>query len=156
MGPTQIYVTYAQQLAPDNHDNANGAGLGYVDIFDTNGMLVKHLIAGGALNAPWGLALAPADFGTLSNQLLVGNFGDGAINAYDPMSGAFVGTVSDSGGHAIATPGLWGIAFGNDADNQPHNTLFFAAGTNQEANGSYGRIDVGATPPMMSSPPPGY
>jgi uncharacterized protein (TIGR03118 family) len=156
MGPTQIYVTYAQQLAPDNHDNANGAGLGYVDIFDTNGMLVKHLIAGGALNAPWGLALAPADFGTLSNQLLVGNFGDGAINAYDPVSGAFAGTVSDSGAHAIATPGLWGIAFGNDADNQPHNTLFFAAGTNQEANGSYGRIDVGATPPMLSPPPAGY
>jgi uncharacterized protein (TIGR03118 family) len=156
MGPTQIYVTYAQQLAPDNHDNANGAGLGYVDIFDTNGMLVKHLIAGGALNAPWGLALAPADFGTLSNQLLVGNFGDGTINGYDPVTGAFVGAVSDSGAHPIATSGLWGIAFGNDANNQPHNTLFFAAGTNQEANGSYGRIDVGATPPMLSPPPAGY
>jgi uncharacterized protein (TIGR03118 family) len=155
MAATQIYVTYAQQLAPDNHDNADGAGLGYVDIFDTNGMLIKHLVAGGALNAPWGLVLAPADFGSLSNQLLVGNFGDGKINAYDPASGAFVGTVSDAGARAIATPGLWGIAFGNDANNQPHNTLFFAAGTNNEANGSYGRIDVGATPPMLS-PAPGY
>ena len=82
-GATQIYVTYAQQVAPDNHVNATGAGLGYVDIYDTNGVLIKQLIAGGALNAPWGLALAPADFGTFSNALLVGNSGDGKINAYD-------------------------------------------------------------------------
>jgi len=152
-GATQIYVTYAQQQAPDNHDNANGAGLGYVDIFDTNGQLIKQLVAKGGLNAPWGLALAPADFGTLGGALLVGNFGDGKINAYDAAAGTFLGTVSDSSGAAIATPGLWGIAFGNDANNQPHNTLFFAAGTNNEANGSYGRIDVGATPPVLNAPP---
>lgn len=152
-GATQLYVSYAQQLPPNNHDNANGAGLGYVDIFDTNGQLIKHLISGGALNAPWGLALAPADFGSLSNALLVGNFGDGKVNAYDPAAGTLVGTVTDSAGAAIATPGLWGIAFGNDANNQPHNTLFFAAGTNNEANGSYGRIDVGATPPVLNAAP---
>ncbi|MEP6883705.1 MAG: TIGR03118 family protein [Gammaproteobacteria bacterium] len=150
---TQIYVTYAQQQAPDNHDNANGAGLGYVDIYDTNGKRIKQLVAQGALNAPWGIVLAPADFGTLSNMLLVGNFGDGKINAYDPAAGTLAGAVKDSTGAAIATPGLWGIAFGNDADNQPHNTLFFAAGTNNEANGSYGRIDVGATPPVLNAPP---
>lgn len=152
-GATQIYVTYAQQQAPDNHDNANGAGLGYVDVYDTNGQFIKQLVATGALNAPWGLALAPADFGTFSNALLVGNFGDGKINAYDAAAGTFLGTVSDSTGAAIATPGLWGIAFGNDANNQPHNTLFFAAGTNNEANGSYGRIDLGATPPTLNAPP---
>jgi uncharacterized protein (TIGR03118 family) len=152
-GATQIYVTYAKQLAPDNHDNVDGAGLGFVDIYDTNGKLIKQLVATGALNAPWGLALAPADFGTLSGALLVGNFGDGNINAYDPAAGTVVGTVMDSGGKAIATPGLWGIAFGNDANNQPHNTLFFAAGTNNEANGSYGRIDVGATAPVLNAPP---
>jgi uncharacterized protein (TIGR03118 family) len=152
-GATQIYVTYAQQQGPDNHDNANGAGLGYVDIYDTNGQLIKQLVAAGALNAPWGMALAPADFGTLSNALLVGNFGDGKINGYDPASGAFIGTVSDSTGAAIATPGLWGLAFGNDANNQPHNTLFFAAGTNNEANGSYGRIDLGASPPTLGPAP---
>ena len=152
-GATQIYVTYARQLAPDNHDNADGAGLGYVDIYDTNGKFIKQLVATGALNAPWGLALAPADFGTLSNALLVGNFGDGKINGYDPASGALLGTINDSSGAALATPGLWGIAFGNDANNQPHNTLFFAAGTNDEANGSYGRIDVGATPPVLNAPP---
>jgi uncharacterized protein (TIGR03118 family) len=152
-GATQIYVSYAQQSPPSN-DNANGAGLGLVDVFDTNGNFVSHLIpTGGLLNAPWGLALAPADFGTLSNTLLVGNFGDGRINAYDPTTGTFVGTIADSGGTAFALPGLWGIAFGNDASNQPHNTLFFAAGTNNEANGAYGRIDVGATPPVLNQPP---
>src|SRR5271170_4144226 len=152
-GATQIYVTYAQQQAPDNHDNTNGAGLGYVDIYDTNGQLLKKLIAGGALNAPWGISLAPADFGTFSNDLLIGNFGDGKINAYDPAAGTLLGTISDANSTPIATPGLWGIAFGNDANNQPHNTLFFAAGTNDEADGVYGRIDLGSTPPVLNAPP---
>ena len=153
-GAPQIYVTYAQQSPPDNHDNANGAGLGLVDVYDTNGNLLSHLIpAGGRLNAPWGLALAPANFGTLSRSLLVGNFGDGKINAYEPTTGAYVGTITDAGGTAFAAPGLWGIAFGNDADNQPRNTLFFAAGPNDEANGLYGRIDLGANPPVLNAPP---
>ena len=152
-GITQIYVTYAKQQAPDNHDNANGAGLGYVDIYDTNGKLIKQWVAKGALNAPWGVALAPSDFGTLSKALLVGNFGDGLINGYDAVTGDFLGAVKDAHGTAIATPGLWGIAFGNDASNQPHNTLFFAAGPNDEANGSYGRIDVGSTAPVLNAPP---
>ena len=141
-GAVQIYVTYAKQQPPENHDHANGAGLGIVDIFDANGKFVKTLVAaGGALNAPWGIALAPADFGTLSKALLVGNFGDGKINGYDPNSGAFMGTLTTANG-AFAVPGLWGILFGNDADSQAHNTLFFAAGTNDEANGVYGRIDL--------------
>jgi len=153
-GATQLYVSYAQQLLPDKHDNADGAGLGIVDIYDTNGALVTHLIAaGGKLNAPWGLALAPADFGALSRTLLVGNFGDGVINAFDPASGAYVGTITDSHGMAIATPGLWGIAFGNDAHNQPHNTLFYAAGTNNEADGVYGRLDAGPNPPTLGAAP---
>jgi uncharacterized protein (TIGR03118 family) len=151
-GAVQIYVSYAKQDAAAS-DQVVGAGLGVVDIFDVSGTLIKQLIpAGGALNGPWGLALAPADFGTLSNMLLVGNFGDGKINGYDPASGAFVGAISDSAGAAFAMPGLWGIAFGNDAANQPHNTLFFAAGINDEANGSYGRIDLGA-PPTLNAPP---
>ncbi|MFO1427396.1 MAG: TIGR03118 family protein [Steroidobacteraceae bacterium] len=152
-GATQIYVTYAQQNPPGN-DNANGAGLGLVDVYDTNGNFVSHLVpVGGLLNAPWGLALAPADFGTLGNALLVGNFGDGKINAFNPSTGAYVGTVANAAGGAFAVPGLWGIAFGNDAANQPHNTLFYAAGTNNEANGDYGRIDVGANPPVLNQPP---
>ncbi len=140
-GAVQIYVTYAKQLGPDNHDNANGAGLGLIDIYDTNGVLLKTLVTAGRLNAPWGIALAPADFGTLSNTLLVGNFGDGTINGYDAGNGQYMGTVSTANG-PFAVPGLWGIAFGNDAASQPHNTLFFAAGPNDEANGSYGRIDL--------------
>ena len=149
----QIYVAYAMQQAPDNHDNANGAGLGLIDIYDANGAFVKHLVAsGGALNAPWGMAVAPADFGTFGNMLLVGNFGDGKINGYDPASGAMMGAISDSTGTAFAAPGLWGIAFGNGAANQPRNTLFYAAGTNDEANGVYGRIDLGG-PPTLNAPP---
>jgi uncharacterized protein (TIGR03118 family) len=152
-GATQLYVSYAQQASPGN-DNTSGAGLGLVNIFDTNGTLVRHLVpAGGVLNGPWGMALAPADFGTLSNMLLVGNFGDGAINAFDPSSGQVVGSIKNAGGTAFAVPGLWGIAFGNGANNQPKNTLFYAAGTNDEANGAYGRIDVGATPPALNVPP---
>jgi uncharacterized protein (TIGR03118 family) len=153
-GATQLYVSYAQQSPPDNFDNANGAGLGLVNIFDTNGNLLKHLIpVGGVLDGPWSMALAPADFGTLGNKLLIGNFGDGRINAFDPSTGQLVGAVKDAAGTPFALPGLWGIAFGNDANNQPHNTLFYAAGTNDEANGAYGRIDVGATPPILNAPP---
>ena len=152
-GAAQLYVTYAQRVGPDNRVNSTGAGLGIVDVFDTNGNLVTHLVsAGGKLNAPWGLALAPADFGTLSKALLVGNFGDGRINAFDPATGQFIGAVQDSAGAPVAEPGLWGIAFGNDAVNQPHNTLFFAAGTNNQADGTYGRIDLGAAP-VLNAPP---
>ncbi|HWY24778.1 MAG TPA: TIGR03118 family protein, partial [Nevskia sp.] len=132
----------APQKAPENHDETDGAGLGLVDVYDADGHLLKRLVSGGRLNAPWGMALAPADFGQFSNTLLVGNFGDGTINAFDPASGAFLGKVSDASGKAIAYPGLWGIVFGNDIQQQPHNTLFFAAGINGEADGLYGRIDL--------------
>jgi uncharacterized protein (TIGR03118 family) len=153
-GAAQLYVSYAQQEAPDNFDNANGAGLGLVDIFDTNGRFVKRLIStGGRLNAPWGMALAPAEFGTLANALMIGNFGDGRINAFDPATGASIGTVADANGVPLAVPGLWGIAFGNGAANKPRTTLFYAAGTNDEVNGAYGRIDLGATPPVLNAPP---
>jgi uncharacterized protein (TIGR03118 family) len=137
----QIFVSYAMQDAAA-HDDVAGAGLGAVDIFDTAGNLVKRLIApGGKLNAPWGMAMAPANFGTFSNALLVGNFGDGKINAFDPATGAFLGTLTDRGGTVIAIDGLWGLAFGNGINSQPTNTLFYAAGPANEQNGVYGRID---------------
>jgi uncharacterized protein (TIGR03118 family) len=151
-GETRIFVTYAQKL-PTSDDNANGAGLGLVNVFDVHGTLLTHLIAaGGKLNAPWGLAIAPANFGTYSNNLLVGNFGDGVINAFDVSTGAFVGALADSNGTAFANPGLWGIAFGNGVQNQPTTTLYFAAGIANEADGLYGRIDLGATKPDTVAP----
>jgi uncharacterized protein (TIGR03118 family) len=152
-GAVQLYVAYAQQLGPANVNSQAGAGLGYVDVFTTNGQLVSQLVAGGKLNAPWGLALAPNNFGTLSNALLVGNFGDGRINGYDPFSGRFLGALSDAVGTAYAFPGLWSIVFGNGAADQPLNTVFYTAGTNGELDGRYGRIDLGTTPPALGTAP---
>ena len=136
-----VYVSYAKQDA-DQEDEVAGAGLGIVNTFDLSGNLVKRLIpAGGKLNAPWGMAMAPANFGPFSNALLVANFGDGRINAYDPATGASLGTLSKPNGTPIAIDGLWGIAFGNGINAQPTNTLFFAAGPVDETHGVYGRID---------------
>jgi len=150
-GATQIYVTYAQQPATAGQLPATGVGLGLVDVYDTNGQLVTHLVpAGGSLNAPWGIALAPADFGPLSNQVLIGNFGDGHINAFDVAGGMRIGAVSDADNNPIAIANLWGIAFGNGSANQPLDTLFFAASAN---GGEYGRIDVGATAPALNAKP---
>jgi uncharacterized protein (TIGR03118 family) len=147
-----IIVTYAQQDSK-KQSNVSGAGLGLVDMFDTNGKFLQHLVAtGGALNSPWGVALAPAGFGTFANMLLIGNFGDGVINGYNPSSGTFVGSVNDSNGKPIANPGLWGIVFGNGAFNQPVTTLYFAAGISAQTGGLYGRIDPGATPPDTVAP----
>lgn len=151
-GETRIVVTYAQR-DPATGDEVAGAGFGLVNVFDTDGTLLTDLVAvGGELNAPWGLAMAPAGFGMFSDALLVGNFGDGVINAYDPVTGAFVGNLQDSAGQPIATPGLWGIAFGNGAVNQPATTLYFAAGIANEVAGLYGRIDLGATAPDIVAP----
>ena len=150
-GAAQIYVTYAQTGSSPGQLPMTGAGLGLVDVFDTNGQLVARRISvGGALNAPWGVALAPASFGSLGGHLLIGNFGDGKINAFDSTSGALTGPVTDDNGTAVVIPQLWGIAFGNGSDNQPANTLFYAASDN---GGEYGRIDVGATAPTLNAPP---
>ena len=136
-----IYVSYAMQDAQAAR-STNGPGLGIVDEFDSTGTLIKRLITGGVLNAPWGMAMAPATFGKFAGALLVGNFGDGTINAFDPTSGTLLGTLSTADGAPIVIDGLWGIAFGNDLDSQPSNTLFFASGPSQEQHGLYGRIDV--------------
>ena len=153
-GSTRIYVTYAKRDEVETREEATGPGLGLVDVFDTSGNFVKRLVpAGGKLNAPWGVALAPADFGTLSNALLVGNFGDGEIHGFDPASGRYLGAIGDDSGRAFTEPGLWGMTFGNDAVNQPHATLFFAAGINGETNGRYGRIDLGPAVPALGDYP---
>ena len=138
----KIYVAYAQ-VDPTTHRNAAGAGLGLLDVFDTQGTLLSHLVpVGGALNAPWGIAMAPANFGKFSNMLLVGNFGDGTIHVYDPSTGALQGTLNNNDGTAITVPGLWALQFGNGLNNQPTNTLFYTAGPGNESHGLYGRIDM--------------
>lgn len=136
-----LYVTYAKQDA-DKHDDVPGPGFGYVDIYDPNGVLLRRFASRGALNAPWGVALAPAGFGRASNTVLIGNFGDGHINAYAPTLGVSLGSLLDSSGHPIAIDGLWGLAFGNGYSSQSVNTLYFTAGPNDEADGLYGQIEA--------------
>jgi len=135
-----LYVTYAKQ---DNvqHDDVAGRGLGTVDVYDANGCLIRRVVTRGQLNAPWGIAVAPADFGKFSNTLLIGNFGDGKINAFDMASGNFRGTLSIKG-KPLVIEGLWGIAFGNGVNNQPVNSLFFAAGPNDETDGLFGSVEA--------------
>lgn len=136
-----IYVTYAKQDAA-KEDEVAGPGLGVVDVYTPNGDFIRRIAAGGALDAPWGIALAPAGFGEFSNQLLVGNFGDGRINAFSPTTGTALGTLRDTAGKPIRIDGLWGMQFGNGLANQPVNTLFFAAGPADESHGLYGRLDL--------------
>ena len=136
-----LVVTYAKQDEAAQRD-VTGPGLGFVDVFDANGNLIRRFASRGKLNAPWGVTLAPADFGQFSNTLLIGNFGDGRINAFDLRSGEPQGQLQASDGHAIALEGLWGLSFGNGALNQPTNVLFFAAGPGEEKHGLYGRIEA--------------
>ena len=136
-----VFVTYAKQQAGSD-DEAHGPGLGIVDVYDPNGVLLHRVATHGALNAPWGMALAPAGFGRFSNSLLVGNFGDGTIDAFDLKNYTPLGQLRATSHKPVVIDGLWGIAFGNGMANQPVNTLFFTAGPDDEAHGLYGRIDV--------------
>jgi uncharacterized protein (TIGR03118 family) len=136
----QLYVTYAKQDAA-KHDDVRGPGNGFVDVFGLDGTFVKRLASQGTLNSPWGLTLAPSDFGIFSNDLLVGNFGsNGRINAFNPATGTFLGQVEDNTGGPI--DGLWGLQFGKGGAGTagPTNTLFFTAGLNDEADGLFGSL----------------
>jgi uncharacterized protein (TIGR03118 family) len=136
----RIVVAYAKQ-DKDAEDEVAGDGLGYVDVFDTSGHLLRRLISQGKLNAPWGLVLAPRHFGQFSGDLLVGNFGDGAINAYDPRTGQFDGTLTNKDGNPIKVNGLWALRFGNGVFGTP-TTLIFTAGIGDEDHGLLGEIVV--------------
>jgi uncharacterized protein (TIGR03118 family) len=136
-----IYVTFAKTQTGST-DEAHGPGLGFVDVFDPSGNLLHRIASHGVLNAPWGLTLAPAGFGSFSGALLVGNFGDGTINAFNAVHGGYIGTLRGANHKPIQIDGLWGIAFGDGAQSQPVNTMFFAAGPNDEGDGLYGRIDA--------------
>ena len=134
-----IYVTYAKQ-DESGDEEVQGQGLGFVDVFDPDGRLLRRVASRGALNAPWGLALAPASFGKFGGALLVGNFGDGTINAYGPLTGTWLGSLRDASGKRIRVDGLWGMQFGNGVLSQKTNQLFYASGPNDEEDGVYGVI----------------
>ena len=140
---SRIYVSYAKQSG--TNDELHGQGFGVVDAYDFDGRLVARVAQHGQLNAPWGLALAPPSFGQFSGDLLVGNFGDGRINAYaEQTDGSFerAGGLRGSDGRAIVIDGLWALEFGhgNLTNNGPVNTLFFTAGPNDENDGLFGSI----------------
>jgi len=133
-----IYVTYALQNS-EKHDDVKGPGNGFVDIYTTRGALVRRFASGGSLNSPWGLVLAPSSFGNFHNDILVGNFGDGRINAFTP-DGRFRGQLKSETNAPIQVDGLWGLRFGNGGNNGPLDSLFFAAGIMDEQHGLYGKI----------------
>lgn len=147
-----IYVTYAPPGPPNNQRNAT-SGRGEVAVFDESGTLITTLIDGSVLAAPWGLALAPADFGVFSNDLLVANFSfvESEINAFDPTTGAFLGTIPIDVGVGNTAGGLWGIEFGSGGSNGGStNILYFNDGINGETAGLFGAISVAPVPEPSS------
>ena len=129
----EVYVAYAMQDAP-KHDAQPGAGLGQVDIFDSNGNFVSTFVApGGKLNAPWGVVAAPSTFGAFASAILIGNFGDGTINAFD-TTGKFLGQVADTSSTVIGNPGLWDMVFGGGGTSGDPGTLYLTAGGSNQPN----------------------
>jgi uncharacterized protein (TIGR03118 family) len=143
-----LYVTFAKQDAA-KHDEVTGSGLGFVDIFDFSGNLVGQFASGGALNAPWGIAMAPAGFGSLQGDVLIGNFGDGTINIFTPKGTAladFAGPLMSTAGQPISFPGLWSLVFGNGDADKPMTTLFYTAGLTDLTDGVFGGITLKSNP----------
>jgi uncharacterized protein (TIGR03118 family) len=142
-----IYVTYALQ-DEDKEDEIAGPGNGFVDAYDLQGNFIRRVASGGVLNAPWGIALAPASFGKFSNDLLIGNFGDGKIHAFSPDklegNGQFQqhGPLHSADGAPLVIDGLWALQFGNGAAAGPATTLFFTAGPDDEQGGLFGSLVV--------------
>src|SRR5581483_6986911 len=156
-----LFVTYAKQKGPDNHDDQEGPGNGFIDEFTTSGTFLKRFASGTAaggtlteLNSPIGAAIAPAGFGPggkFGGALLIGNFGDSHVSAFNPTTGAFLGQLSDAQGHPLvlngglassSDKGLWGIGFGNGKSGTDPNALYFAAGINDEADGVFGKVTM--------------
>lgn len=135
----KIYAAWAR-IANEPGDAEAYPGYGYLSVFDEEGRLDRSLQHSMHLNAPWGFAIAPSDFGALSNHLLVGNFGDGRILAYDLKSGAYADTLRDQKGDPIELDGLWGLTWGNGESLGYKNHLYFAAGPEQETQGLFGKL----------------
>jgi uncharacterized protein (TIGR03118 family) len=131
-----VFVTYAFRAMPDDGDETAGAGLGLVSVFQNNGTFVRRFTSNGDLNAPWGVTVAPAQFGPFSHALLVGNFGDGRITAFDRITGATLGQLSNSSGTPLQIEGLWGLDFSSFGNPR----LYFAAGPDDEKHGLFGFV----------------
>jgi uncharacterized protein (TIGR03118 family) len=136
----KLYVTYA--LRGPGGDDMAGAGNGFVSVFDPSTDTFSRLVSQGALNSPWGVAVAPLTFGSVGGDLLVGNFGDGLINAYNPISGNLVGTLATFSGTPIVNDGLWALDFGNGGNGGLVNSLYITAGPADETGGVFARIDA--------------
>ncbi|HXW35830.1 MAG TPA: TIGR03118 family protein, partial [Acidimicrobiales bacterium] len=135
----KLYVTYAKQNSAKNNA-VPVLGKGFVDVYSVNGKLLKHITSGGPLDEAWGLAIAPQDFGPFAGMLLVGNLGNGWINAFNPTTGAFLGTLDDTAGNPIAINGLWGLRVGNTAFGGT-KSLVFSAGPNAYTKGLVGVLN---------------
>jgi uncharacterized protein (TIGR03118 family) len=150
-----LFVTYAKQDA-QKHDDVGGPGNGYVAMFSLNGTLIANLVSQGPLNSPWGMAIAPANFGPFGGALLVGNFNDGKINAFNATTGATLGTLDDTTGKPIAIPGLWSLNFGSGAQSEDPGTLYITAGIgggpNNDPLESHGLLaSIQAQPSFLTS-----
>ncbi len=153
----QLYISYAMRDTA-LHDEVAGAGLGYVDVFDFNGNFISRFASADALNAPWGMALAPAGFGSFEGDLLIGNFGDGTINAFAPNGTALatsMGPLTGTAGGPLSIPGLWSLVFGNGDSDKPVTTLFYTAGFANQTDGVFGTISATSTT-SVSPAPTGY
>lgn len=139
----KLYVTYAAQDT-NKTDDVAGPGNGFVDLYDLDGNLQKRLISNGPLNSPWGMAMAPMGFGAFPGALLIGNFGEGTINAFDPATGSSLGSLHDSTGTPIVIGGLWAIEFGNGGQGGDTNVLYFTAGPGHESHGLFGSLSPAA------------
>ena len=139
-----LFVTYA--IPNGSGDEVLGQGLGFIDVYSLDGTLLQRFARHGLLNAPWGMAVAPAGFGQFGGDLLVGNFGDGHVDAYS-MSGELLGPLHAADGRRLTIDGLWALAFGNDAAAGPASTLFFTAGPDDQADGLFGTL----TPAPMAT-----
>jgi uncharacterized protein (TIGR03118 family) len=146
----QLYVMYAKQDSTKKNDQP-GVGNGVVDIFDLNGNLLQRLTSGGPLNSPWGVAVSGGGWGAFSNAVLVGNFGDGKINAFDPKTGNLLGTLQDPTGKAISIQGLWAISFGNGGSAGDAKYLYFVAGIFNGTTTQHGLLGSLAPPAQVTA-----
>lgn len=144
----KLYVAYAQQT-PGSGDETAGPGLGYVSVFDSQGNFLERIASQGSLDAPWGLAIAPSSFGEYAGDLLVGNFGDGTISAFNLITHSFIGQLMGSNGKPLSIDGLWGLSVGNNGGAGSSQTLYFTAGPNGEANGLFGAVSAVPLPPAL-------